>query len=75
MRTSHYPQFLGIQMEFSSSLLSQTPHILYMLYYVMYLHTVRWAYAENEINHLYRIVNLYCIRMYIFVTLFLIAVL
>ena len=34
--------------EISSCLLAHTPHILYIFYYIMYLHTGRWAYAEMK---------------------------
>ena len=37
-----------IEMEISSCLLAQTPHILYILHYIMYSHTGRWAYAEMK---------------------------
>ena len=34
--------------EISSCVLAHTPHILYILYYIMYLHTGRLAYAEMK---------------------------
>ena len=37
-----------IEMEIASGLLTQTPHVLYIMHYMLYLHTCRWAYAEMK---------------------------